>query len=198
MRRVFLLSPAQAGGERARLLLRQEAQFPLAQQLRQSAASIGDLFAFLSALYFRGKLAYVRAFAGSPEDALVITPNLGLLSVDEKLTRRQLEEFAAVDIDAGEPRYRQPLERDLGRLAARFPDGEVVLLGSVATRKYTEPLAAVLGERLRFPVEFAGRGDMSRGGLLLRAARSGVELSYAPLSGAPRHGPRPPRLTRVK
>ena len=44
---------------------------------------------------------------------------------------------------------------------------------------------------------FVGRGDMSRGGLLLRHARSGVELDYLPLRGATRHGARPPRLLPV-
>jgi hypothetical protein len=55
-------------------------------------------------------------------------------------------------------------------------------------------LLAVLGERLHFPAEFVGRGDMSRGGLLLRAVRAGVELAYLPVAGAVRHGARPPRL----
>jgi len=36
---------------------------------------------------------------------------------------------------------------------------------------------------------------MSRGGLLLRHAASGVELEYAPLEAhTNRHGPRPPKL----
>ena len=56
-------------------------------------------------------------------------------------------------------------------LAARVPaDGRVVLLGSVATGKYVDLLAAALGARLHYPPTFIGRGDMSRGGLLLRSA----------------------------
>ena len=52
----------------------------------------------------------------------------------------------------------------------------------------------VFGERLRFPAEFVGRGDMSRGGLLLRKAAEGAELAYVPVSGAVRRGARPPKL----
>jgi len=56
------------------------------------------------------------------------------------------------------------------------------------------PMTAILGERLLFPPAFIGRGDMSRGGLLLRCVESGTELPYAPVIGAPRHGKRPERL----
>ena len=69
-----------------------------------------------------------------------------------------------------------------------------MLLGSIATGKYVDPLLAVLGERLRFPADFVGRGDMSRGGLLLRCARAGTELTYVAVRDAARRGPRPPRL----
>jgi hypothetical protein len=60
------------------------------------------------------------------------------------------------------------------------------------------PLLEIFGERLVFPAEFVGRGDMSRGGLLLRASRSGTPLSYIPLSGAQRTGSRPPKLKKLK
>jgi hypothetical protein len=53
---------------------------------------------------------------------------------------------------------------------------------------------------LLFPPSFIGRGDMSRGGLMLRCAASGEELDYIPVAGAIRQGKRPPRLdpaTRV-
>ncbi len=70
----------------------------------------------------------------------------------------------------------------------------MVLLGSVASGKYVDLLADVLGERLRFPAEFVGRGDMSRGGLLLRCVAAESELQYVPVAGTPRHGPRPGRL----
>ena len=71
-----------------------------------------------------------------------------------------------------------------------------MLLGSVASPKYVDILIGIFGERLRFPVDFVGRGDMSRGGLLLRKAREGVELPYVPVAGAVLHGSRPPRLPR--
>ena len=73
-----------------------------------------------------------------------------------------------------------------------------ILLGSLATEKYVEPLLEIFGERLLVPVDFAGRGDMSRGGLLLRCARSRVELGYIRADRAMRHGPRPPRLPKVR
>jgi hypothetical protein len=103
-----------------------------------------------------------------------------------------------VDIDAADPRYRRPLLRDARALAAALasePSWQVVLLGSVASGKYVEPLTEVFGERLVFPAEFVGRGDMSRGGLLLRCVADGRELDYVPLTGARRRGPRPARLT---
>src|SRR5262249_61742093 len=50
------------------------------------------------------------------------------------------------------------------------------------------------GPRLVFPAEFVGRGDMSRGGLLLRSARDRRELTYLPVAGAVRRGVRPARL----
>jgi hypothetical protein len=189
MRRVFLLSPAHCGGQRARMLLRSESRFPLAQQLRRSGAPVGEVFAFLSSLYFRGKLAYVRAFA-APQESLVITPNRGLVPVDTVITHRDVEAFGEVDIADGDARYTSPLLSDLERLEADV----AILLGSIATAKYVVPLEQVLGERLMIPVEFAGRGDMSRGGLLLRHARAGRELIYESIASAARHGPRPAKL----
>jgi len=200
--RVFLLSPASCGGERARLVFNDRARFDLALRVRSpEGAPLGDVFTFLSGLYFRGKLVYARAFAAPPPGApgvLVITPNEGLLPADEPVTIARLRRFARVPIDASEPRYRRPLARHARALAAAIgPDVEVVLLGSIATGKYVDVLARAFGDRLRFPGEFVGRGDMSRGGLLLRSAREGRELEYRPLGGASRHGKRPPKLERL-
>ncbi len=200
--RVFLLSPAHCGGERARLLFDARARFDLARRLHGGhGPSLGEVFAFLSGLYFRGKLSYALAFARPPAGAAglyVITPCDGLCAAGEPVDVARLRRFAAVDIATGDPRYHEPLARDAGRLAAALDAGaEVVLLGSVATSKYVEPLARALGDRLRFPAEFVGRGDMSRGGLLLRAVRSGVELGYVPVAGAARRGARPARLSPV-
>jgi len=201
-RRIFLLSPASCGGERARLVFNERARFDLAVRLRTSGgAALGEVFSFLSGLYFRGKLTYARAFAAPPPGApgvLVITPNEGLLSAEEPVTIERLRRFARVPIDVTEPRYRRPLKRHARALADAIPaDTEIVLLGSIATGKYVDILSAAFGERLRFPGDFVGRGDMSRGGLLLRSAREGRELDYRPIAGASLHGKRPPKLARL-
>jgi hypothetical protein len=200
--RIFLLSPASCGGERARLVFNERARFDLAVRLRTSGgAALGEVFSFLSGLYFRGKLTYATAFAAPPPGApgvLVITPNEGLLPAEEPVTIERLRRFARVPIDVTEPRYRRPLKRHARALADAIPaDTEIVLLGSIATGKYVDILSAAFGERLRFPGDFVGRGDMSRGGLLLRSAREGRELDYRPIGGASLHGKRPPRLARL-
>ncbi len=192
--RVFLLSPAHSGGKRAELLLSERARFPLAQRLRSGeGVALGEAFSFLSGLYFRGKLAYARVFARPPAaepGVQVITPDRGLLAADTPVGAGDLRQFGTVDIRLDDPRYRKPLERDLARLAMH-PDLEVVLLGSIATAKYVDVLLDVVGERLLFPTDFVGRGDMSRGALLLRAAREQTELAYEPAATAVRRGPRP-------
>jgi len=197
-RRIFLLSPAHTGGQRGRLLLREEARSDLAVRLRSEGAPLGEIFAFISGLYFRGKLAYAGAFANPPEGlpgAFVITAGRGLVPPETRIGIEELRRLASVPIDAADARYREPLERDCRTLHETAQPGcEYVLLGSVATVKYIEPMAAILGECLLFPEEFTGRGDMSRGGLMLRCARSGAELTYAALGNAARHGARPPKL----
>src|SRR5262249_27050309 len=97
-------------------------------------------------------------------------------------------------VDVAERRYFRPLMRDARRLDGDAgPDCRVVLLGSIASGKYVEPLRDVFGDRLCFPQEFIGRGDMSRGGLMLRCVDGGRSLTYVPIGGAPRPGPRPER-----
>jgi hypothetical protein len=199
--RIFILSPAHCGGERAQLVFNDAAQFPLARRLRTpDGAPLGEVFAFLSGLYFRGKLAYAQAFAAPPPGVpgvVVITTNEGLRDPSHPITLARLRRLARGSIDLRDARYRRPLLRDAKILAAAAgPECEVVLLGSVATGKYVDLLVKVFGSALRFPADFAGRGDMSRGGLMLRCVDSGRELEYVSLDGgAPRHGPRPPRLT---
>ena len=199
--RIFLLSPAYAGGERARMILRDQAQFPLARRLRgKSGAPIADVFTFLSGLYFRGKIAYANAFARPARGmsgVLVITPTRGLIDARTRIHLDDLREFAEVDIDQDDPRYRTPIERDAWQLAKKLAyQSEVVLLGSIATGKYVDVLLANFGQRLRFPADFVGRGDMSRGGLMLRCAADRQELSYLPVAGAILNGKRPPKLAR--
>ena len=196
--RIFLLSPANCSGLRARLVFNPRAQFAVAERLRSpGGAPLGEVFSFLSGLYFRGKLTYARAFARPPlgmPGVLIITAGSGLLAADEPVSLRQLERFARVPIDAAEHRYRRPLARASRSLAERAEGCEVVLLGSIASGKYVDILGKIFGERLLFPSDFVGRGDMSRGGLLLRHAAADIELSYVPVAGAVRHGPRPPKL----
>ena len=126
----------------------------------------------------------------------MITPTRGLQSPDTYVTPTLLQEFAAVDVDTADRRYRGPLDRDLRQLASSLSgDTRVILLGSIATGKYLDALTAALGAHLHYPSTFVGRGDMSRGGLLLRSVAANVELEYTPFSAsAPRHGARPPKL----
>ena len=205
--RVFLLSPANCSGRRAKVVLSDRAQFDLAVRLRGQGAAIGEVFAFVSGLYFKGKLAYALAFARPPEPdseltgsgVLVITPCAGLRPAETVVTPDAIRAFACVDIASNDPRYRTPLLTSARALDEEIgPDCDVVLLGSIASAKYVDVLTEVFGDRLRFPSEFVGRGDMSRGGLLLRQVRAGQELTYVPVAGAVRHGPRPPKLEPVK
>jgi hypothetical protein len=194
--RVFLLSPAHCGGKRAEILLNQRATFPLAVRLRSAGVTLGEAFSFLSGLYFRGKLTYADRFARPPQGNIgvqVITTDRGLMPAAMEIRNEDLRRFAETDISATEPEYRRPLEQDAA-LLGRMQDVEVVLLGSVATGKYVDILLEGLGDRLLFPADFVGRGDMSRGALLLQAARKGVELAYQPVAGAVRRGRRAPRV----
>ena len=200
---VFILSPARCDGERAKLLLSRAGTFPLAVALREGpGAEIGEVFSFLSALYFRGKLTYARAFASDLRTAppiLIVTTDRGLVPPETRVTLDDLAAFATVDIATGGERYLGPLRRDVSALAGAARRGtSVVLLGSIATGKYVDVLLESFGPQLVFPSAFVGRGDMSRGGLLLRHAREGVPLDYTPVQGAVRRGTRPPRLERIR
>ena len=206
--RVFLLSPANCGGTRAGQVLSPNAEFALARDLRsRRGAMLGDVFAFVSGLYFRGKQTYAMRFAAPPDPdnpivgcgVHVITPNAGLRTPDTYVTHRALRAFADAEVDPANAVYRRPFEKSARALLREIgPDCDVVLLGSIASPKYVSVLLAIFGERLRFPIDFVGRGDMSRGGLLLRRAREGVELDYAPVAGAVLHGVRPPKLPPIK
>ena len=162
MKRVFLLSPAYAGGLRAKMIMSERAQFDLARRLRSDKPpTLGEVFAFLSGLYFRGKLAYANAFAPPRQkrsSVLVITPTRGLVPAATPIGLADLQEFAAVDIHEDEPRYRAPLERDVKQLAKTLsPESQIVLLGSIATAKYVDVLLEYFGPRLCFPADFVGR-----------------------------------------
>ena len=197
--RLFLLSPASLGGVRGRRLLEGGAGRPCFERLHRGAAvPLADIYAAISTLYFRGKLEYARRFGHHPGGApsvLVITPDEGLLEADRPVSLADVRRFAATPIDPAEPRYVDALLDSAELLRRSLPAAcDVVLLGSIASPKYVEPLLGVFGARLLVPEAFIGRGDMSRGGLLLRAAAAGLELEYVPVQGAARRGHRPPRL----
>jgi hypothetical protein len=185
--RIFLLSPADCFGRRAGYLLREHASLPLAIRLANEGAPLGEVFSFLSGLYFRGKLAYATAFSTPPAElpgALVITSNAGLMPATKIVHLDTLRDFARGEIELTNPGYRRPLERDATRIAAEAgEDCEMVLLGSLATSKYLDVLSAVFGTRLHFPAEFVGRGDMSRGALMLRCVQDRRELQYVRATG---------------
>jgi hypothetical protein len=183
MSRVFLLSPANCNGLRARWLLRKNSRSDLAQRLRGSqGVPLGEVFTFLSALYFRGKLAYAQAFAEPPDGCpgiLIITPTAGLLPHDTSVRLSRLRGFSRVPIRLKNRLYCASLRSSARKLAREIGlDCEVVLLGSLASRKYLEILLPIFGSRLRAPAEFIGRGDMSRGGLLLRCVKENRQLNY--------------------
>ncbi|HVH66704.1 MAG TPA: hypothetical protein VM716_02450 [Gemmatimonadales bacterium] len=197
--RIFLLSPANCAGKRAGYLLRTDGRSPLAGRLRSGeGATVAEVFTFMSGLYFRGKLAYAMAFADPPADCdgiHVVVPGLGLRSPNTVIDLDRLRAIARVPVDPDDRRYIDPLQRDAARLAARLRAEDVaVLLGSIATPKYLRPLTEVLGARLQVPHEFIGRGDMSRGALMLRCAAERRELTY--VTAAPHVELARPRSTR--
>ena len=149
-------------------------------------------FAFMSALYFRGKITYALHFA-DPSPAVggfgiyVIAPGFGLVPPDWRLSEERMKKLRATEVDVSKRNYVRPLREEAQKLAAALEDdARVVLLGSVATGKYVDVLWPIFKDKLRFPGIFAGLGDMSRGGLLLRAVRENRELEYVKLD-APRH-----------
>ncbi|HKV81215.1 MAG TPA: hypothetical protein VJP02_23915 [Candidatus Sulfotelmatobacter sp.] len=197
--RIFLLSPANLGGVRAGYAMADNAKSDLSRRLRGEGVTLGEVFSFISGLYFRGKLAYARAFSSPPSGVCgcyVITAGGGLVAPETAVNLNRLREFAVNAIDPCNERYRAPLDRDCGSLSETAGDScEIVLLGSIATPKYVEPLLQIFRERLVFPMDFVGRGDMSRGGLLLRRVEAGRELDYTPILSATRRGSRPPKLS---
>lgn len=185
LHRIFLLSPANLKGVRGQRLLNSGNHSELGNRLREQGVCLAELFSHVSSLYFRGKLAYALFFASPPagvEGSYVITSCKGLLSPDAVVDIQTAKELASgAEIDVEDDLYRIPLRRDLAALEKALPEGcQVVLLGSVATGKYVAPLKEVFGPRLLFPSAFLGRGDMSRGSLLLRSVREKKELAYSP------------------
>jgi hypothetical protein len=194
MARVFILSPARSDGVRASYLFNPKTSIAMGLEMQaQIKQPIGKVFTYLSGLYFRGKVAYAERFALAASEtaigAWVITSNQGLLPLHAPIGLDDLSSFSRTPIALGEPRYEEPLRRDLVRLiSGDNSSAEYILLGSVSTDKYTEAMVSILGERVLFPVEFLGRGDMSRGALMLRHSKTGEELAYAPLTSITKKG----------
>jgi hypothetical protein len=169
------------------MLIRAGANFELARALHSpEGAPLGEVFSFISGLYFRGKEAYAREFGRAREGlpaAHVLTAGGGLCLLDERVTLGRLDRWAKVSVSENNPHFTAPLLRHASELLEKHARAtRFVLLGSVASNKYVQPLLEVFGERLLFPSEFEGRGDMSRGSLMLRAVREGRELVYASLT----------------
>jgi hypothetical protein len=119
-----------------------------------------------------------------------------LVAPDVRVTLEDLRAFAASPIDVANPAYRDPLLRTAEQITIKAGGSlDAILLGSIASGKYVDVLLSVFGERLLFPLEFVGRGDMSRGGLMLRCVDTRTELTYIPVAGALRRGQRPPKLS---
>ena len=170
------------------MLMRPQAKFELARQVQIDAAALGDVFTFCSGLYFRGKLRYAVHFSDPPLGTVgvqIITPSRGLVEPTFSVSPEVLAEFSNVPVDSGEPRFTEPLRDSASRLAST-EDCEFVLLGSIATGKYVDTLLPIFGERLVFPEEFSGRGDMSRGALLLRSVKAHAELRYTQVLPIPK------------
>jgi hypothetical protein len=199
--RLFLLSPAHVGGMRARFLLSPKSPFPLAVRFHGEGAQVAELFTFASGLYFRGKIAYARHFSHPNHGDLVrvITSNAGLVDPETIIGPKELRAYGLTDIDPADPRYHRPLRRDARKLAKKLgPQGRAILLGSIATPKYRDVLLEVFGPRLEFPSDFVGRGDMSRGALLLRAVAADHELPCERVADAILTGRRAPSVGKFK
>jgi hypothetical protein len=185
---IYILSPAHAGGKRAQMLFNASAKFELAQRLRTSGVTLGEAFSFMSPLYFRAKLLYAATFANAPANlpaCLIITPCRGLLPPETVVRLDDLWEISDQRVHLENPKYRDPLERDLRKLSAVIgPQARVILLGSIATRKYIPLLLEALGDRVAIPREFISLGNMSRGALLLRCSREKRQLTYIPTAEA--------------
>jgi hypothetical protein len=182
--RIFLLSPANASGVNGQRLLGPTGESELALRLRRSGAPLGEVYRFISRLYFRGKLDYAEQFKNPPRGiaGVQIITGAGLMLPETVVTLSDLRRISSTSIDAKNSQYRLPLDSDLLRLREMVGNQtDIILLGSVATSKYITPITEVFRERLLFPKDFLGRGDMSRGSMLLRCCAQGLELEYLPV-----------------
>ena len=203
-KRIFLLSPANLGGIRAKQVMSDAAQFAVAQQLRTAeGATLGDVFSFVSRSVLRGKLAYARRFSSPPDPGDIRDRRRRAGDHTERRTARGGRVRNAGFAAPVRRRVDRSRERPLPA-AARSQRASTAARRSVPTVKSccsgASPLeicrsaAADLRRATAVSRGFVGRGDMSRGGLMLRCVDSGLELDYVPIAGAVRQGKRPPRL----
>ena len=105
---------------------------PLTARLANGGAPLGEVFTFMSSLYFRGKLAYANAFGR----AYVIAPGRGLLPADLLIRVEDLRKMATVPVDEAEPAFTGPLVRDATALNRGIaPDDRVVQIGRASCRE---------------------------------------------------------------
>src|SRR5260221_11313593 len=116
---IFLLSPAYLGGIRAKRLISPRAEFVAAQMYRsEGGVPIAMAFAFMSALYFRGKIAYALHFA-QPGNVFVIAPGVGLVPPAWPMNEERMKAMSRAPVDARKRRDRKPLRRDALHLPER-------------------------------------------------------------------------------
>jgi hypothetical protein len=107
-RRIFLLSPANASGIRGQRLLNSDGESQIAQRLRQSGAPLGEVYQFISSLYFRGKLEYAEKFKNPPSGVpgVHIITGAGLKLPETVIRLEELRRISATPIDAENSAYR--------------------------------------------------------------------------------------------
>jgi hypothetical protein len=119
--RIFLLSPAKAGGPRYSMLTREQADFDVARRLREGVATIGEVYSFISGLYFRGKMMYAEAFRAAPAGVpavLVMVPGAGLVPPETIIDAGQLRAIAGISVAEDNPEFRDPCD-DSRQIAGR-------------------------------------------------------------------------------
>ena len=146
-------------------------------------------------------MTYAERFGRPPpglSGGLVISPVEGLRFLHEPVTLERLRGWADVPIDAANPRFTRPLVRARRRSRAgpRRAAPASCCWAAWPPTNTSSPCPRSSATTCCSRRTSSAAGDMSRGALLLRAARAGQELAYAPVEGARRHGPRAPRLAQ--
>jgi hypothetical protein len=122
--KIFLLSPANLSGLRAKQLASPRAKFATALKYQSpEGVPIAEAFAFMSALYFRGKIAYARHFADPKDGVLIITSGYGLVPPEWPLNEERMKRMQKIDVDVASRSYTKPLKDHAKQLASMLqPD----------------------------------------------------------------------------